>query len=123
MEKTKELLQIASSIEGISSRVDGTWKLVIGTQELNEEQTKAIIQLNRKQGWFLFKENQLVGTDLIDIPEIKPEFKTDKSPSQRLRGVLYVLFEQKYKSQYKTFEEFYRIQMEKIIDWIKEKLN
>ena len=116
----KEILQLSSTIEKISSRADNTWAITFGTQELNEDQAKYLIKLNRKLGWLLFKASPLAEADIIDIPESTPEFKGDKSPSQRLRGVLYVLWEQKKTT--KTFDEFYRQRMEAIISWAKEKL-
>lgn len=115
-----ELLQIPATIESINSRVDGTWSLKVGTQELSEENAKAILGLNRKLGWFIFKETPLEEADIINIPESTPEFKGDKTPGQRLRGVLYVLWEQTKAT--KTFDEFYRTKMEQIIDWVKGKL-
>lgn len=120
-ENEKILLQIPATIESINSRVDGTWSLKIGTQELDEENARAVIGLNRKLGYFIFKENPLEEADLIDIPESTPEFKGDKTPGQRLRGVLYVLWEQTKAT--KTFDEFYRQKMENIIQWAKEKLD
>ncbi len=123
MENKKTILQLPATIESINSRADGTWTLKLGTQEINEEQSKAVIKLNRKLGWFIFKENPLKESDLVDIPEIEPEFKTDKSPSQRLRGVLYVLWEKKYKAKGDDFDDFYKKQMEKIITWAKEKID
>jgi len=123
MTKQKELLQLPATIEGIASRADGTYKMSVGTQELTEDQALAMVKLNRKLGWFIFKENQLEQADLVDIPELTPEFKTDKTPSKRLRGVLYVLWEQKYKSNGIEFDDFYKKQMEKIIAWAKEKLD
>jgi hypothetical protein len=123
MEKQKELLQLPATIESIASRADGTYKVAVGTQELTDDQALSVVKLNRKMGWFVFKENPLEKADIIDIPELTPEFKTDKTPSKRLRGVLYVLWEQKYKSQGVEFDDFYKKQMEKIITWAKEKLD
>ena len=117
----ENLLQLPATIESINSRIDGTWTIKVGTQELGEEQARSIILLNRKLGWFYFKENPLVEADLLNIPEVKPEFKDDKTPSRRLRSVLYVLWEKKYK-KVNSFDDFYRQQMEKIIVWAKEKL-
>lgn len=122
MEKQKEILQLPATIESINSRVDGSWSIKVGTQELNDEQGKNLIKLNRKLGWFLFKETPFEEPDLLDIPEPETEFKTDKTPSQRLRAVLFRLWEQKYKTKYDTFEECYKILMEKIISWAKNKL-
>lgn len=121
-ETKKTLLQLPATIEAISSRADGTWAIRVGTQELDKEDGSALMELNRKLGWFMFKEDVFEEADLLNIPEVKPEFKTDKTPSQRLRAVLYVLWEQKYKKSEPTFENFYRKQTEKIINWVKEKL-
>jgi len=117
----QELLQIPATIESINSRVDGTWSVKIGTQELNEESARTILKLHRKLGYFLFKETPMVEADLVDIPESAPEFKGDKTPGQRLRGILYVLWEQTKPT--KTFDEFYRMKMEQLIQWAKEKLD
>ena len=116
----KEILQLPATIEAIKSRVDGTWSLLIGTQELAEEQARILLRLNRKLGWILFKESQMEESDLINIPDAVPEFKGDKTPGQRLRAVLYLLWKQNPKE--KTFDEFYKQQMEKLISWAKEKL-
>ena len=117
----KEILQIPATIERIASRVDGTFVISVGTQELSDEAGQMIIKLNRKLGWFIFKETPLAEADLINIPESAPEFKGDKTPGQRLRGVLYVLWEQTKPT--KTFDEFYRSKMEQLIQWAKEKLD
>ena len=116
----QEILQIPATIEAINSRVDGTWTLKVGTQELSEENARVLLKLNRKLGHFFFKESRLQEADLADIPESILEFKGDKTPSKRLRGVLYVLWEQTKAT--KTFDEFYRRKMELIITWVKEKL-
>ena len=116
-----EMLMIPATIESIRSKVDGSWSIGVSTQELSEEGGSILLRLNRKLGYFLFKETPMLESDLIDIPETKPEFKGDKTPGQRLRGVLYVLWEQTKAT--KTFDEFYRTKMENIIQWAKEKLD
>jgi len=107
------LLQISSSIEGISSRVDGTWKIVFGTQELTNEQGQAVLKLNRKQGWLLFKETPIEESDLVNIPDITPEFKEDKSPSQRLRSRMFVYYKET-KNTEEGFNEWYIKTLDKI---------
>jgi hypothetical protein len=57
---------------------------------------------------------------MINLPEVQLEEK-EKSPSVRLRAALYVYWDQhKMKEQ---FDIFYRRQMEKFINTIKEKLS
>lgn len=54
--------------------------------------------------------------------EFTPE-EDSKTPGQRLRASLYVLWEQQYKEQYKDFAVFYEVNMERIINKIKDKLS
>ena len=46
----------------------------------------------------------------------------EKSQSQRLRNVLYRLWEKDFQSSYKS-DDFIREYMEKVIDQVKDKLN
>ena len=106
MEEQKELLQIAATIENVSSRADRTWKLSVGTQELTEEQALAIVRLARKVGWLVFKETGIEESDIVNIPEIVPEFKGDKSPQQRLRDRMF-RYHEKTKGTKKGFDTWY----------------
>jgi hypothetical protein len=76
--------------------------------------------LKSKQGWFLFKENEIV---MQDIPtESAPEFKNDKTPSQRLRAALYVYWDSKT-ARKQDFNSFYDSWVERKIHEIKDKLD
>lgn len=117
-----KLFQAEATIEGISTKKDRTLKLSIYTQELPPEDKAILFDLEQKQGWFLFKEEEMKEED---IPEETPEFKGQKSQAQRLRGVLYKLWEQnppQYRMKY-PFTLYYETKMEKIIDEYKEKIN
>lgn len=111
MENT--LLQISALIEKVESCVDGGWKLRVYTQELTEEQAGTLLKLNRKLGWFVFKETPLEATDVLKIPEITPEFKEDKSPSQRLRARMFVYYKKK-KGTEEGFNQWYDSTLNKI---------
>ena len=80
-----------------------------------------LFSLYGKQGWFLFKDVEVKPEDL-DLPDEVPEMKGDKTPAQRMRSVLYVLWE-KNTSQKETFNTYYAQQMERLIEHIKSKLN
>ena len=95
-------------------------RLQIDTQEALSDEVVAKITSNfEKLGWFTFSVSQIKPEDILNLPEIKHE-ESDKSPGQRLRNTLYVLWEHEGKPG--TFESFYLSRMEKIIDWVKEKL-
>ena len=59
--------------------------------------------------------------EAVTIPDVVQEFKNDKTPSERLRAVLYVLWEQQ-KPLVITFDAFYRAEMDRIITHYKGKL-
>ena len=60
-------------------------------------------------------------TDSTGVLEIKEKIGDGKSPSSRLRSVIFVWWEQQNKPS-EDFEVFYRSTMEKFINHIKEKL-
>ena len=108
-----DILQLPATIESINSRVDGTWTIKVGTQELREEDAMILLKLNRKLGYFLFKESIITESDLLTIPEIKPEFSGDKTPSQRLRARMFVYY-QTTKGTKEGFNDWYVSALEKI---------
>ena len=97
--------------------LDGTRRIVLDCNEATPEQLLEVLRHNNTPGWFAFKALPVQDRD---IPEVEGEFKGDKSPGQRLRGVIWAVWNQSTGKK-KTFEEFYRSQMEGIIQQYKEK--
>jgi hypothetical protein len=114
------IFQVQSTIQSVRTLVDGGTKLDVITNELNHDELSKLFILKGKFGWFVFKENILGVEDIKDLPEVKLE-KNEKTPSQRLKSVLYVLWSQGNRE--KTSDEFYKMYIDKIIEAIKEKLN
>ena len=104
-------------ITGVRSKVDRSLGISLSTPELSTQE-KA-----------LFMELQGINSEITIKPlDEKPEGieKIDKevgskTQSQRLRAVIFVLWEKEGKEG--TFDNFYRNYTEKIIDWIKLKLD
>jgi hypothetical protein len=115
------MFQTSSHIQKIQTLVDGGNKLTILTQELEPDQMTELFKLTNKVGWFLFKEQAITEEDVKDLPEIKPEFKGEKTPSQRLRNIIFVYWEQQGGKG--NFDDFYKKQINKLIDKIKDLLN
>lgn len=113
-------IQIYSIIDGISKKKDGTLSIRLGTQEMGAEETAEIFKFGNGYIWTAFCESAMVPED-IKLPDFTPEFKGEKSPSQRLKACVYKLWELSDKK--KTSEEFYRDYMEKIIEHVKTKLD
>ena len=106
-------------LSNVSTRKDGSLKLTYETQELNAKDGAALLDMRNKIGWLLFAADQLTSDDL---PEEKIDLEIgEKSPSQRLRSVLFVYW--KSKNQKGSFNDFYRRQIETWIENVKEKLD
>jgi hypothetical protein len=114
------MFQVPSYITKITTMRDRSLRLQVDTQELKPDESAKVFDLYDKFGFFLFKDSDIKPEDL-DIPDVKPEFKSDKSPSQRLRGVIYRYFEQ-LDNHNIPFDDFYKKEMEKIIEHYKSKL-
>jgi hypothetical protein len=114
------LFQTSAQIAKIQTMADRGNRVVIDTQELSPEDMATLFSLKQGgMGWFLFKGSAITTEE---IPDYDPAtFDEIKSPSQRLRAVLFVYWKEIRKGQ-GDFEGFYRAQVERIIEQYKEKL-
>jgi hypothetical protein len=121
-----DLLAIPGIVTKIGTTRDKSFVITFETQDkstLNPSEKAKLMDLLNEYVTAAFKptEKGKVDLELLDIPDITPEFKGDKSPSQRLRAVLWVLHSQTKSPE--DFEAYYRRQVERIIDSVKAKLN
>lgn len=116
------MILIAGIIEGISSRKDKTIKLTIGTQELAPAEVADIFLQANQFCFFAIKPEPFVKEEQYLIESLKADYDSSKTPSQRLRGVLYRLFE-KQPEGYKDFNSYYVAKMDQITDHYKSKLD
>src|SRR3990167_1128786 len=109
-------------IEGLNTRNDGSVKVVFSTHELDANKGGELFQLRGKYCKALFSDTNIskVEEELIDKTELAQTGK-QKTHSQRLRSVLFVLYQQKGLTI--SFEDFYKTEMEIIIGNIKAKLD
>lgn len=107
-------------ISKVSTMSDNTIRIQVDCQEMNPDQTTEIFRLKGSLGWFFFHEKPISEIETKDLPEIKME-KWEKSPSQRLRAVFYLLWEKTQSPL--PFDPWYRAEMEKIIESYKLKLD
>ena len=119
---TKKIIQFSAMIDGVTKKKDGTLSIKLGTQELGPKDTAIIFDFGNKQIWNAICETELT-KEQIEIPKEIQEFKNSKSSSERMRNVLFIYWQQFHKKTYPDFEDFRKMQMEKFIDAVKEKLN
>jgi len=112
-----EKIQVPAILTRISFLKDGGVSLGFSTNELSDEEKVLLSKYYQKFGWLLFRENELTAED---IPTEDADFE-GKTPSKRLRAVLFVYWKQKGKEG--DFEDFYRVKMNEFIEHIKTKLD
>lgn len=113
------MFQAPSQISKIGTLADNTIRITVDCQELSPEQMAEVFKLkNDGLGWFLFKNVPITETD---IPDSKPEFKNDKTPSQRLRACLYKFWELNTDRKI-NFDDFWKKWVNKKCEEIKELL-
>ncbi len=111
----------AATVEGLRSRKDKTVALTLGTQELSPEKAGLLFNTNNHLVTCYLSVKETISDeeqDIIDSIEVESPSKT---PSQRLRNVLYLLWKATPEG-YKDFNLFYIHNMEKILDHYKSKL-
>lgn len=110
-----DLIQIPVIVLDMRPRQDKSWRISFETRELSGAEVSLLASNLQGEGWLVYKPNEI---KVDEIPDDPAESGT-KSQSQRLRDVIYVLYKQKGKGD---FETFYRLYLEKLIDFTKDKL-
>lgn len=104
----------------VESKSDRTYKLIFNTRELRGTEAADLLSEIMNEGYLVYASTSEI--DDTDVPKEKADSGVGaKTHSQRLRAVLYVYWEQGGKKG--SFEDFYRGQMELLIEHIKEKLD
>jgi len=104
-----------ATISSITAKVDGSIGYKINTPELNHEEKSIIFDLQNQN-----VEVTIVPTGEKEVAEVKTE-KGDKTPSQRLRAVLFILWNQNHNG-FEVFDSYYQTKMNALIEHLKEKI-
>lgn len=111
-------LQFQVQVKKIQTMADGGMGLSMHTQEMSNEHKATLLDFGEKLAWATITEAPV---DSVVVPDKIVEIDEGKTPSQRQRAILYRLWEH-HKKPLKTFEVYYRSQMEKINDHLKSQL-
>ena len=116
------MIVLPAIIEGITSRKDKTIRITIGTQELSPVNAADIFSMAGGYAYVVIKREDFTAWEVKEIDELKADLDTIKSPSQRLRAILYRNWEQDGQG-YKDFTTYYLMQMDKLCQHYKNKLD
>lgn len=102
-------------------RKDGSIKLSFDSRELSPEEYMIVMGFRNTEGWLAFQPNE---DGIPDLPEERAEVD-EKTPSERLRAVLFLWWKQEGDRGRNVglFETFRKEKMEQIISGIKKKLD
>lgn len=118
----KKMILIATIVEGISTRKDKSFKITLGTQELTPSQAAELFDLSSQYCFTALKKEPFQKDEVDLMDSLKTDFESQKTPSQRLRGVLYINYEQNDEG-FKDFASYYTHKMDTIINHFKNKLD
>jgi len=111
-----------AGINKVGTLADGTLSINLHTQELPAETMMRIFEMNKKPGLVLISSDSISQQEIDAVQVTTKDFEfNQKTPSQRLRNVLYRVWEQT--DQQKDFRLFYEIHMEKVINQYKSTLD
>jgi hypothetical protein len=113
---------VAAIIESVQTRRDNTIKIVLGCQELSPSKGAELLgMMNKLTAVYLSPKETISESELKQVDAVDVELN-GKTPSQRLRNVLFIMWQQK-PDGYKDFDGFYKAKMELIIEHYKSKLD
>lgn len=111
---------LAAQIDTIRTLKDKSLKITLESQELTP-QVKAELMSYDGMIKVLISDTNIQSEIVSEVDNLELEMGETKSPSQRLRNVLYILWEQNHNG-YDDFNLFYRNKMDLIIQQIKDRL-
>lgn len=108
-------------IEKISTLKDGSVSLTIYTQELSPQKAAELFTLRGKLATVYLSPSDISSKELSLVDTIEPDLPGGKTPSQRMRNVLWILFKQDAEG-YKDFPQYYQAKMDTYIDGLKQNI-
>lgn len=112
---------LAAYVEKISTRRDKSVAIQIGTNELTPEKAGLLFQIQDKLiVAYLSPKESIPQNELDKVDQLDADLG-GKTQSQRLRNVLYKLFQQNAEG-FKDFDSYYKAHTDKIINHLKTKI-
>ena len=129
---SKNTIVFEGGIDNIRTLADNSLRVSLGTPELTAEIVGNMYSMLKQPGYVVISTKPISQQqiDAVDEATVDREFDT-KTPSQRLRSVLYILWEQTQPKEigpdgstvYVDFDLFYKRKMNELIRFVKDKLS
>jgi len=113
------LTGIVKSPRGLA---DGGYNVTLAFNELAPDKAAQLLMFNNKFAYIALKEEPFSNEEQKALESLKSDEVIGKTPSQRIRNVLYILYD-KDSEGFDTFDLYYRHKAEKYISWLKNKID
>lgn len=111
---------LACIIDKITTLKDKSVKITIDTQELSPQNAGEIFTLMNTLATVYISPSEITSREMAQVDAIEPEMP-GKSPSQRMRNVMFVLWKQDTEG-FREFDMYYLKKMEDIINELKNNI-
>ncbi|MBC8437117.1 hypothetical protein H8D85_02215 [bacterium] len=114
------------TVDKVSTMADGTLRVYVGTQEMPIDKMAKLFSFDKSAGYFLFSKHGISKEEIKAVEDTSKGVapKNGKSPSQRLRNVLYHVWDKGLVNGTECgFEDFYLKEMNKITEHYINKLD
>ncbi len=120
----KQTVIFEGGIQGLRTLADGSLRIQVDTQELPPETLTRIFQLKNQHGLVMVSTDEISQAEIDVVSDATSDSfqQKRKTPSQRLRAVLFKLWKQQGEPNGYDFDTWYKNKMETLIDHFKEKL-
>lgn len=116
------MIIIPAQLENYRSLKDKSLKITFETNELNPQELLGIAENLGQFGYLAFKQETFKAEERDIIEQLETGYEDKgKTPSQRLRGILYRNYEQD-NAGFDTFTRYYEHTMEKLCTHFKSKI-
>jgi len=116
-----DMLIIPGQLASPQGLRDKTMKFTIYTQEMSPEKAGKLMTFNENFVWVALNHNTFRTEQVKLIGGLKAGAEIGKTPSERLRSVLFVLWKHRPEG-YEDFNMYYEWKMNQIIDHFKSRL-
>tara|TARA_R110002012_G_scaffold43878_1_gene118459 strand:- start:107 stop:469 length:363 start_codon:yes stop_codon:yes gene_type:complete len=119
----KKTVVFEGGVNKVSTLADGSMSINIHTQELNDDTMTRIFALRKTPGMVLISSDDITQAEVEVVEQYTSDYEVGKTKtsSQRLRAVLYRVWEQG--DQKYDFPIWYESQMDRIINKYKTTLD
>jgi hypothetical protein len=114
-------IMLAAIFENVSTRRDGTLKITLGCQEMNQGKAGELFTMQNKLCAVYLTQKETIPQRVLDAVDNADIEAPGKTKSQRQRAVLFRIWEIE-KEGHKTFESYYAAKMETHITELKQHL-